>query len=127
MQLKKLQSIGRDLMVACAIGVVTLGFALTWGSPFVRSARAQDKEQQQNKQDQAQQQKKQNQPQTGTFAGTVAKQGEKYVLHDSSGETFALDDADLVKPYEGKTVKVTGRLDEKAKSIHVETIVGAEG
>jgi hypothetical protein len=118
MQFIKLRSIGRDLTVGFAISALTLGFALMWGRPFIGSAHAQD---------QGQQQKKQNPPQTGTFAGTVAKQGEKYVLHDSSGETFALDESDLVKPYEGKTVKITGQLDEKAKSIHVETIIGAEG
>jgi hypothetical protein len=116
MQLTKLRSIGRDLTVGFALSMLTLGFALVWGRPFIGSAHAQN---------QAQQQKKQNQPPMGTFAGTVAKQGEKYVLHDSSGETFALDDTDLVRPYEGKTVKITGQLDEKAKSIHVETIVSA--
>ena len=114
----KLQSIGRDLTVGFAISALTLGFALTWGRPFVGLARAQNNQQQQKKQDPAQ---------TGTFTGTVAKQGEQYVLHDSSGETFALDDTERARPYEGKTVKVTGQLDAKAKSIHVETIVGAEG
>jgi hypothetical protein len=118
MQLIKLRSIERDLTVGFAISVLTLGLALLWGRPFVGAAHAQNE---------AQQQKKQAEPQTGTFAGTVAKQGEKYVLHDSSGETFALDDADLVRPYEGKTVKITGQLNEKAKSIHVETIISAEG
>jgi hypothetical protein len=118
MQSIEMRSIGRNLTVGFAISVLTLGFALAHGSPFVGFARAQDKEQQQKKQDQAQ---------TGTFTGTVAKKGDQYVLHDSSGEIFALDDTERARPYEGKTVKVTGQLDEKAKSIHVETIVGAEG
>jgi uncharacterized protein YdeI (BOF family) len=117
MQLNKLRSIGRDVTAGFAISALTLGLALVWGSPFVGSARAQDKEQQQHKE--------QDQAQTGTFTGTVAKNGDQYVLHDSSGETFALDDSERARPYEGKTVKVTGELDEKAKSIHVETIISA--
>jgi hypothetical protein len=119
MRLVKLGSIQRDLAMGVAINALALAFALAWGNPFVGSARAQNQGQQK--------QQKQDQAQTGTFAGTVAKQGDQYVLHDSSGETFALDDAERVRPYEGKTVKVTGQLDQRSKVIHVESIVGAEG
>ena len=54
------------------------------------------------------------------------KDGSDYMLRDSSGAIFKLDDAKRAKPFEGKTVKVTGELDEQAKVIHVESIEGAE-
>ncbi|HEY1806369.1 MAG TPA: DUF5818 domain-containing protein [Terracidiphilus sp.] len=69
----------------------------------------------------------QNQNQAATFAGTVVKDGEQYDLRDSSGETFKLDATAQAKPYAGKTVKVTGQLDVKAKVIHIETIESVEG
>ena len=80
-------------------------------------------------QDQAQpqQQTDQNQNKTGTFTGMIVKNGEQYVLRDSSGMVYGLDDSERARPYEGKTVKVTGELDEQAKVIHVESIVSAEG
>jgi hypothetical protein len=35
---------------------------------------------------------------------------------------YKLDDGERAKPFEGNAVKVTGRLDEEAKLIHVENI-----
>ena len=58
--------------------------------------------------------------------GTVVKNGQKYALRDSSGAVYMLDDTDRAKPFEGKTVKVTGQLDEEAKVIHVESIESVE-
>ena len=46
-----------------------------------------------------------------TFTGTVVKDGEQYVLRDSSGSVYKLDDSSRAQAFEGKTVKVTGRLD----------------
>ena len=57
----------------------------------------------------------------------IVKNGDQYVLRDSSGQIFGLDDSEKAKPFEGKTVKVTGQLDEQAKVIHVEDIEAAEG
>jgi hypothetical protein len=48
---------------------------------------------------------------TATFTGTVVKDGEQYVLRDSSGSVYKLDDTSRAQAFEGKTVKVTGRLD----------------
>ena len=108
------------------------------GKPFVGSAHAQQTQPQQQPgqaQPQPQQQPDQAQPQTNqsqtraatTFTGTVVKNGEQYVLRDSSGQIFGLDDSGKAKPFEGKSVKVTGQLDEQAKVIHVEDIQAAEG
>src|SRR6476660_7885281 len=57
-----------------------------------------------------------------TFTGTVMKNGENYVLRDSSGGVYKLDDSSRAQAFEGKTVTVTGRLDADSKTIHVDTI-----
>jgi uncharacterized protein YdeI (BOF family) len=59
---------------------------------------------------------------TSTFTGTIVKDGEQYVLRDSSGSIYKLDDSARAQAFEGKTVKVTGRLDTNSKIIHVDTI-----
>lgn len=59
---------------------------------------------------------------TATFTGTVVKDGEQYVLRDSSGSVYKLDDSSRAQAFEGKTVKVTGRLDPNSKMIHVDSI-----
>jgi Protein of unknown function (DUF5818) len=58
-----------------------------------------------------------------TFMGTILKDGENYVLSDPATKSrYTLDDAKKAKPYEGKSVKVTGTLDKASNVIHVETI-----
>jgi uncharacterized protein YdeI (BOF family) len=57
-----------------------------------------------------------------TFTGTVVKDGEQYMLRDSSGSVYKLDDSSRAQAFEGKTVKVTGRLDSNSKMIHVDSI-----
>lgn len=64
----------------------------------------------------------QDQSKTTTFTGTVVKDGEQYVLRDSSGSVYKLDDSSRAQAFEGKTVKVTGRLDPDSKMIHVDNI-----
>jgi uncharacterized protein YdeI (BOF family) len=57
-----------------------------------------------------------------TFTGTVMKDGEQYVLRDASGSVYKLDDSSRAQSFEGKAVKITGRLDASAKMIHVDSI-----
>jgi hypothetical protein len=57
-----------------------------------------------------------------TFTGTVMKNGEQYVLRDSSGNTYRLDDSPRAQAFEGKTVKVWGRLGADSKTILVDKI-----
>jgi len=135
-----MRSIKRNLFDLSILGVMALVFALAWGSPFsgASSALAQDqaqpqqpqpdqaRPQQQPDQSQPQQQPDQTQAKSATFTGTVVKNGDQYALRDSSGAVYTLDDAERAKPFEGKTVKVTGQLDEQAKVIHVETIEGVD-
>jgi len=135
-----MRSVKRSLFDLSILGVMALVFALAWGSPFsgASSALAQDqaqpqqpqpdqaRPQQQPDQSQPQQQPDQTQAKSATFTGTVVKNGDQYALRDSSGAVYTLDDAERAKPFEGKTVKVTGQLDEQAKVIHVESIESAE-
>jgi uncharacterized protein YdeI (BOF family) len=112
----------RNLFDLSILGAMALALVLAWGSPSAGAGfghiQAQERPTQQSEQAQ---------DQAATFAGTVVKDGEHYDLRDSSGEVFKLDDAERVKPFAGKTVKVTGELDAQAKVIHVESIEAAEG
>jgi len=56
----------------------------------------------------------------------MVRNGETPVLRDASGATYGLDGPERARPFEGKTVKVTGRLDKQAKVIHVEKIESAQ-
>lgn len=64
----------------------------------------------------------QDQSKATTFTGTIVKDGENYVLRDSSGGIYKLDDSSRAQTFEGKTVKVTGKLDADSKMIHVDSI-----
>jgi uncharacterized protein YdeI (BOF family) len=144
-----MRSIKRDLIGLTAICALVLAFALAWGGPSeaAGAATAQTQQQPQQQPDQAQPQPQQPQPDqaqpqpqpqpqqqpgqaqapaASTFTGTVVKNGEQYVLRDSSGQVFGLDDSSKAQPFEGKSVKVTGELDQQAKVIHVENIEAAE-
>ena len=136
-----MRSLKRNFFDLSVLGALTLAFALVWGSPFVGTspAFAQDQGQPQQQPNQAQPQQPQpdqtqpqqpqpdqSQAQTATFTGTVVKNGDQFALRDSSGAVYTLDDSQRAKPFEGKTVKVTGQLDEQAKVIHVENIEGVE-
>src|ERR1700686_2230594 len=60
---------------------------------------------------------------TKTFSGTVAKQGDIYVLTDKADKTnYQLVDSKKIGEFIGKTVKVTGTLDAENLTIHVQTI-----
>lgn len=59
------------------------------------------------------------QTQAQTFAGTIMKSGEKYVLQDANGTNYDIDRQDLVKSHEGKKVRINGTLDPDGKTIHV--------
>jgi hypothetical protein len=117
---------------------IYLGFSLcllmftgmqAWGSPFsgfsASTGLLQEPQQQPLQQPQPDQ-PKQDSAKSATFTGTIAKDGEQFVLRDSSGAVYKLDDAERARSFEGKSVKVTGHLDTEAKLIHVESIEGAE-
>ena len=120
-----MQALKRDLAIGIAICGLTLMLAMAWGGPFTSLPNPQDQQQQPQTQ-QPQQQTNQNQK-AGIFTGTIIKDGHQYALTDASGTIYKLDDSERAKPYEGKSVKVTGEFDGQANIIYVESIEAAEG
>lgn len=53
------------------------------------------------------------------FSGTIQKSGDKYVLKTDSGKTYDIDHQDDVKKFEGKRVRVQGKLDDSGTKIQV--------
>lgn len=62
------------------------------------------------------------QPAALTLMGTIVKDGARYVLKVSSNTAFQLDDQDKVSQYEGKQVRIAGRLDADGKVLHITSI-----
>ena len=63
------------------------------------------------------------QPQAKVFTGTIAKDGDQFVLHeDSSRSLFQLDDQQSAGKFAGKRVNVTGVLDASNNIIRVQSI-----
>lgn len=61
------------------------------------------------------------------ISGTIVKEKGQLVLKDSATNmSYKLDDQDKAKQFEGKQVKVTGKLDTSTKQIHVENIEPAQ-
>jgi lipopolysaccharide export system protein LptA len=57
------------------------------------------------------------------FTGKVMKAKGQYVLMDDSAKvTYALDNQEKAKAFNGKTVKVTGTLETASNTIHIENI-----
>jgi hypothetical protein len=57
------------------------------------------------------------------FTGRIVKENGKVVLKDPvTKNSYQIDDAAKAKPYMGKQVKVTGKLDMNSNTIHVESI-----
>lgn len=58
-----------------------------------------------------------------SFSGRITKENGKIVLKDPVTKTsYQLDDVSKAKPYMGKQVKVTGKLDMGSNTIHVDSI-----
>ncbi|MFZ0797696.1 MAG: DUF5818 domain-containing protein [Terriglobales bacterium] len=64
----------------------------------------------------------QQQPAAQTFIGTITKDDSKYVLEESSGTTYQLDNQDKAKQYEGKQVRIVGNLDANSNKLHIARI-----
>jgi hypothetical protein len=59
------------------------------------------------------------------LTGTIVKNANGFALRDEGGALYQLDAQETAKPFEGKSVKVTGKLDESAKLIYVDSIEAA--
>ncbi len=60
------------------------------------------------------------QPSAHTFTGTIMKDGAKYVLKESRGATYQIDND--ARQYEGKQVRIVGNLDANNDILHVSSI-----
>ena len=60
------------------------------------------------------------------FTGKIANHDGKYTLQGDDGKTYQLDDQDKAKGFEGKSVKITGTLDEESMTIQISEIEEAE-
>jgi hypothetical protein len=60
------------------------------------------------------------------FNGTIVKEKGKLILKDTAANvSYQLDDQDRAKQFEGKQVRVVGKLDMNTNLIHVESIEAA--
>lgn len=67
------------------------------------------------------------QPQAKVFTGTIAKNGEQFVLReDSTRGMYQLDDQESAGKFAGKRVNVTGVLDASNNLIRVQSIEEAK-
>ncbi len=103
-------SIHRELLLGVALTTFVFVCALAWGRPFIAAPANGTPVQAQS------------QAQTATFTGTIERNGEQFVLRETSGQIYRLDDPKDAQPFEGKPVTVTGKLDSGARMIHVERI-----
>ena len=118
-----MQSIQRWVFLGSCLCMLVLTGVSAWGTPFagIGGPAALVRALVQAQQDQPAQEP----AKSTTFTGTVVRDGEQFVLRDSAGAVFKLDDTVRAQPFEGKAVKVTGRLDAEAKLIHVDSIEAA--
>lgn len=113
------QAVRHNLVRLPVFRVLALVFAVVWGLPFLTVPSAWGQ--------QATEHPTPNQVEkaSATFTGTVTRDGSQFVLRDAAGITYGLDDTERAKIFEGKSVKVTGQLDQQSKMIHVESIEAA--
>ncbi len=107
-----MKHIFRDVVLFVSITAMVFIFALACGTPFVVKAESPIASPTQ-------------QTQSSVFQGTVLRNGERFSLRTSAGQIYQLDDPQNAQTFEGKSVRVTGKLDGSAKMIHVERIEAA--
>jgi hypothetical protein len=109
--MRSLSSLKRELLLGVALTAFVFVCAWAWGSPFISAP--------------ATAAQAQSQAQSATFSGTIMRNGEQFVLRETSGQIYRLDDPKDAQAFEGKPVTVTGKLDPSARLIHVERIAPA--
>ncbi len=112
--MKLMNALKHELSLFAAATLFAVVCALAWGSPFVGNASAAGTVLAQS-----------NAPaqlHTEVFRGTVVRNGAQFLLRDSSGQVFRLDNPLPAQSYVGKTVTVTGQIDAAAKVIRLQRI-----
>ena len=115
-----------------AMGVALLGAALAFATPASAQQESQQQNHQQNQRQNAQRDQIQDlrqdtlQKDVTTFRGKISQKYARFYLEVSvTHNTYELDDSRQAKPFLGKTVRVTGTLDEDKNLIRVKTIANA--
>jgi hypothetical protein len=62
------------------------------------------------------------QPSAQTFTGTIAKDGGAYILKVTESVTYQLGEDGKAKSYEGKQVRIAGKLDAKNNVLYITNI-----
>lgn len=114
----KHDSIKHELTLALLVSAFVFVCALAWGHPFIGGSATGSEAAAAAVATQTQP----GQAQSVIFAGTIQRNGEQFFLREESGQIYRLDSSRLAQPYEGQSVKVTGKLDNDARLIHVEHI-----
>jgi len=109
-----MKTIKRELVLCLTLTAFVFVCALAWGRPFLSagSGTGMTSAQQQSQT-------------TALFKGTVLRNGEEFLLRDTSGQVLHLDDPQCAEDFEGKAVTITGELDQQKMMIHVERIESA--
>ena len=100
-----MKSIKRSILPSTSLCILVVAGCLAWGHPLAATGSGSALVQ-------AQGQEQQQPAKSKVFTGTIAKDGDDFVLRVSSGGVYKLDDAERASSFEGKAVKVTGQLDE---------------
>lgn len=108
--MKFLNLLKRELFLCSIVTASVALCALAWGSPFVGHSAGDGTAHAQSLQ------------QSMVFTGRVLRNGGQYLLRDSSGQVFRLDDPDHAGSYEGRVVTITGSIDAASRLIHIERI-----
>jgi hypothetical protein len=99
----------RDLFLCAAITGFVILCALTLGSPFVgttpHSVFAKSR-----------------QMSPAVMLGAVLQNGDQFLLRDSAGSMFRLDNPQSAQEFVGKSVSVTGHVEAASKTIHIDRI-----
>jgi len=108
-----MQVIKRDIILCAVLSACVAICALLLGRPFLRVSAGSGSTHALTQQAPTP---------AAAFKGTILRNGEQFLLRDSSGQVFRLDDPRSAQAFEGQSVVVTGKLDPKMKMIHVESI-----
>jgi Protein of unknown function (DUF5818) len=59
------------------------------------------------------------QPSAPVFTGTIIKTGSSYALKTKDGTVYQIDDQQRAKAFDGRQVRVSGRLDSATNMLHI--------
>lgn len=110
---------------SCALGIALIAMAMPAFSQSSSKQAPTDSQQQPQAQNPSTETSTGSQASMQTFQGTIVESQNGFVLKDSTGASYQLDDQKKAKVFSGQSVKVTGTLDSSTSTIHVSSIAPA--